>query len=941
MPTNFSFNDYLVIDTTGSVGIGSTNPQARLYVTGSSTANQSEFIIREGVASPTGGAGILDAQNSAGTSILFVSGSGRVGISTSLPQDTLHAVGNIKLGTNAGGGYLSFGDETSSARNIGVYRSAGGTDLTLGGYGSLVFQVSAASLGSQTERMRIDSSGRIGIGTSSGFSSILTVSSSTSQSIDVQIGRVYQAFNDNTGSINFVSPPTVGTRGTHDYGAIVVKGNSASGVNDGGSAVFDLKVGGYSTRPNDIGVFMRAEAISGAGNGADMVSLYSRSTRGLVVSGSSANVGIGTTIPSYPLHVYRSGLADGSTNTHLMFDGKFSVAGIDQNDMIGMSSRLENSGGGSQTTFNIGFSYQAGANAILLQPTSGYVGIGTNNPSSKLHVVSGDIRFDNTYGIIGATNTAGYVLRGDNTRFVPAQLQYSDLGGTPTIGNATLTVGVSGTGLSISATPTFTANATSNNTITITSNATSSNTVSTLVARDANGDFNAGRINVIIDSSDTRAVTTTPETLARAGVVFDFKTNGTNALTDGGSYHGLMTFRQYGSTTDWSGGRSHQLGFTDNDNVWHRSGTSTTWGTWYKFYHTGNLTNPTTGTGTASYVARWTGTSALGTGVLYDNATNAGVGTNSPQALLHVGAGGDAPAVSATAYVSAAGTTNLAIRDSANDVELLNYAYSGGGLIGTATSHSLGIRTANVTALTIDTSQRVGIGTTTPARKLTVENNQPLRLGTATEYWDFVQNTTNVWGWLSNAGQYSILMNNTNGYVGIGTATPSSKLHVYNGNVTVDNTYGIAWASLAGPTNGTRTSATLDHYEYGTWNPVFSGTTGAGDGTMDTANQKAYYVRVGKLCVATCYIKQSTNGGATGNFVIKGLPYAAVGVAGVSVGRWVAFTNSYFSMYGYIADTETQIRIMGQTAAGASSSTIAYSAVPANAEIWLTVTYRV
>ncbi|MDZ7587167.1 MAG: hypothetical protein U0946_05385, partial [Patescibacteria group bacterium] len=42
------------------------------------------------------------------------------------------------------------------------------------------------------------------------------------------------------------------------------------------------------------------------------------------------------------------------------------------------------------------------------------------------------------------------------------------------------------------------------------------------------------------------------------------------------------------------------------------------------------------GSGTASYVARWTDTNTLGTGVLYDNATNIGIGTVSPGAKLDV-----------------------------------------------------------------------------------------------------------------------------------------------------------------------------------------------------------------------------------------------------------------------------------------------------------------
>jgi hypothetical protein len=61
-----------------------------------------------------------------------------------------------------------------------------------------------------------------------------------------------------------------------------------------------------------------------------------------------------------------------------------------------------------------------------------------------------------------------------------------------TVGNGTLTLAVSGTGLSGSAS--FTANASGNSTFTVTSNATSANTASTIVSRDANGDFTAGTV---------------------------------------------------------------------------------------------------------------------------------------------------------------------------------------------------------------------------------------------------------------------------------------------------------------------------------------------------------------------------------------------------------------------------------------------------------------
>jgi len=93
-----------------------------------------------------------------------------------------------------------------------------------------------------------------------------------------------------------------------------------------------------------------------------------------------------------------------------------------------------------------------------------------------------------------------------------------------------------------------------------------------------------------VSSSDTRSVVTTPQTI-NAGVVFDFKTNTTDGLSDGGSYFGEMTFRPYGSGTDWSGTLSHQLGFTDAGNIWQRSGSNTTWGAWKKLLDTTNFSS--------------------------------------------------------------------------------------------------------------------------------------------------------------------------------------------------------------------------------------------------------------------------------------------------------------------------------------------------------------
>lgn len=89
-----------------------------------------------------------------------------------------------------------------------------------------------------------------------------------------------------------------------------------------------------------------------------------------------------------------------------------------------------------------------------------------------------------------------------------------------------------------------------------------------------------------INHIDSRDAASTPQEHA-AGVWLDFKANAKAGLSDGGSYAGLLTVRKYGGTTDWSGGKSAQLGFTDNSNVWVRFGSGTSWENWKQLATTG------------------------------------------------------------------------------------------------------------------------------------------------------------------------------------------------------------------------------------------------------------------------------------------------------------------------------------------------------------------
>ena len=110
-----------------------------------------------------------------GSERIRINTSGNVGIGTSSPVTlksaiTLQVNGNLKLGNANDAGLLSLGDIGSTGANAGVWRGAAGAYgsagnfLCLGGFDGITFTTGNADISSQTERMRIDSSGNVGIG---------------------------------------------------------------------------------------------------------------------------------------------------------------------------------------------------------------------------------------------------------------------------------------------------------------------------------------------------------------------------------------------------------------------------------------------------------------------------------------------------------------------------------------------------------------------------------------------------------------------------------------------------------------------------------------------------------------------------------------------------------------------------------------------------------
>lgn len=91
-----------------------------------------------------------------------------------------------------------------------------------------------------------------------------------------------------------------------------------------------------------------------------------------------------------------------------------------------------------------------------------------------------------------------------------------------------------------------------------------------------------------IRSTDSRSTNSNPSTYTPS-IQVDFKSNSTDGLADGGTYHGVLSWRSYGSSTDFSGGPMIQLAYTDNGNLYTRTSSSATaWNSWTKIWSNAN-----------------------------------------------------------------------------------------------------------------------------------------------------------------------------------------------------------------------------------------------------------------------------------------------------------------------------------------------------------------
>lgn len=365
----------------GNLGIGLAAPSASLHISGASSAN------------------LLRIDSPASSSILFVSGSGRVGIGTSTPSSSLDVRGVLNVQVSSGG-YISplvienTGNASVDFKNVATFIGNRGNasniddntniglqqkNSTVNNYGTFNFFNSANNLsayfgaqyvshgvatanlifgttnnGTPSEKMRITSSGSVGIGTPTPVTTFDVLASGSGGSFPIASFRT-PASSGYISLYNFTSPfEVVRIESSND----ISNGGSLRLYTRNGSSVVGEKmritgtgeVGiGTTTPTNTLDIQSTATGslrISGSGgsqitlvrptagltgfvryvgstmelgtSGADPLNIFTNNTARISV-GTTGNIGIGigAVTPSARLQVQGSG-ATNSTTTFIV-----------------------------------------------------------------------------------------------------------------------------------------------------------------------------------------------------------------------------------------------------------------------------------------------------------------------------------------------------------------------------------------------------------------------------------------------------------------------------------------------------------------------------------------------------------------------------------------------------------------------------------------------
>jgi len=213
---------------------------------------------------------------------------------------------------------------------------------------------------------------------------------------------------------------------------------------------------------------------------------------------------------------------------------------------------------------------------------------------------------------------------------------------------------------------------------------------------------------------------------------------------------------------------------------------------------------------------------------------------------------------------------------------IINAATSGGLITTADTSGILQLQTAGTTAVTVDASQNVGVGTASPTKKLDILSNTSqdgIRIsGSTNPRLTIIDTTTPVQFDALCTDTEAVLRTDTNHPLVLSSnGTERMRLPAAGGvqavtTISVGNaTPSASGAGITFPATQSASSDanTLDDYEEGTWTPTITSQSGS----MTAYTSAGIYVKVGKSVTVSFGFTITTAGTASGVGSFSGLPF--------------------------------------------------------------------
>ena len=250
------------------------------------------------------------------------------------------------------------------------------------------------------------------------------------------------------------------------------------------------------------------------------------------------------------------------------------------------------------------------------------------------------------------------------------------------------------------------------------------------------------------------------------------------------------------------------------------------------------------------------------------------------------------------------------------------------GLLSTGISDS-----SDATAITIDSSENTTFG-----GDITVSGSSPevtFQTGASHYNWQIAAQEN-----LSSALEISV--GSADADASNDTFSPkiyvkqAGDVEITDGNLVVASGHGIDF-SATGDASGMG-SELLDDYEEGTWTATL--TLGGNSVGLTYSVRTGYYMKVGRIVTATLYVLLTNKGSSTGQLILSGLPYTALGSNAYAAASLHLSVVSFSGFpQAYVVNGST-LAYFGQTADSGTFTQLTNSNISNNTGIIFTVTYQ-